>query len=135
MRSSERYTPKPQADVETIPFDSAEEAWFWFMQAQQARNDGARFVVGQGLVPRPCEPMDILKILDRLHRNRRLLLDHFRVLRHYGLRMMPPDDRRPREFVAAKLWREALERIGVAMESKGLLRRTPGNHWWLEAAE
>ncbi len=86
------------------------------------------------LVPRPCEPMDIMKILDRLHRNRRLLLDHFRVLRHYGLRMMPPDDRRPREFVAAKLWREALDRIGEVMESKGLLHVRP-NQWWAEAAE
>lgn len=55
---------------ETTPFESVEEAWFWFITAQQAKNDGARFVAGGGLVTRPCEPVDILKILDSLHRKR-----------------------------------------------------------------
>lgn len=27
-------------------FENVEEAWFWFIQAQQARNDGARIVAG-----------------------------------------------------------------------------------------
>ena len=87
-------TPRPQADIATEPFSSVEEAWFWFIQAQAARNDGARFAMGQGLVPRPCEPLDILKALDRLYRNRRLTMDHFIVLRHCGRRLMPPDKRR-----------------------------------------
>lgn len=134
MASTERYTPKPQADVKTVPFGNAEEAWFWFIQAQQARNDGARFTFGLGLIPRPCDPTDILKILDRLHRNRRLLMDHFLVLRHYGRRLMPPDPNRIKEYRASKLWEEALERIGEILVAKGIML-APSPLLFLEAAE
>lgn len=94
MSSSKKRFPKPGNTESAVPFDSTEDAWFWFIAAQQAREDGARFVAGAGLYPRPCEPSDILKILDRLYRNRRLLMDHVLVLRHYGRRMLPPDPRR-----------------------------------------
>ncbi len=96
MAMKDRYIPRPVCDRETEPFESVEQAWFWFIQAQQARNDGARIGAGLGLVARPCEPADILKILDRLYRNRRLQMDHLLVLRHYGRRQMPPDPRRTR---------------------------------------
>ncbi len=108
------------ADQVTL-FESAEEAWFWFIQAQAARNDGARFTMGSGLIPRPCEPLDILKVVDRLYRNRRLLMDHLLVLRHYGRRMMAPDPRRIKEARAAKLWDEALERIEAPLIRKGIV--------------
>ena len=80
--ASKEQTKPPTQDPKTIPFDSAEEAWFWFIAAQEARNDGARFAAGQAMFPRPCEPIDILKALDCLYRNRRLLRDHLLVLRH-----------------------------------------------------
>ncbi len=105
------------------PFDNVEEAWFWFIAAQQARNDGARFVAGSGLLNRPCEPVDILKILDNLHRKRRLLRDHLLVLRHYGRRNMPPDYRRAKERRAAVLWQEAMERLKTPMENKGIIAK------------
>ena len=115
------YAHKAQTDIKTVPFASAEEAWFWFIQAQAARNDGARFSMGLGLIPRPCEPIDILKILDRLHRNRRLLMDHLLVLRHYGQRLIPPDPDRVKEARAHTLWTEALERLGEVLVSKGIV--------------
>lgn len=107
---TEKNTPKTGGGIETVPFESAEEAWFWFIQAQEARNDGARFVAGQSLYPRPCEPVDILKSLDRLYRHRRLPWDHLVVLRHYGRRRMPPDPHRVKEARAYQIWNEALER-------------------------
>lgn len=122
MPAKDRYTSKHQPEIDTIPFESAEEAWFWFLDAQDARNDGARFVSGAGLVPRPCEPMDILKVLDRLHRQRRLVMDHLLVLRHYGKRKMPPDPRRMKEVRAHNLWKEALERIEPVLVRKGIVR-------------
>lgn len=122
MGSDERYSPKPQADIETFPFESSEEAWFWFIAAQQAREDGARFVQGEALLPRPCEPIDILKILDRLYRQRQLLIDHAKVLRHYGRRQLPPDPYRVKEMRAHKLWHEALERLTPVLVSKGIVR-------------
>ncbi len=113
--------------LEIIPFESAQEAWFWFIAAQTAKNDGARFVSGAGLYPRPCEPVDILKVLDRLYRNRRLLRDHLLVLRHYGRRHLPPDPARAKEIRAYKLWTEALERIEDVLITKGIVKRIEQN--------
>lgn len=118
------HIPKHQGGKEETPFESAEEAWFWFIQAQQARNDGARFVAGAGIVPRPCEPMDILKVLDRLYRQRRLLRDHLLVLRHYGRRLMRPDARRVKEARASVIWDEALARLEPVLEKKGIVKKT-----------
>jgi len=109
--------------VNASPFDNVEEAWFWFIAAQQARNDGARFVAGSGAIQRPCEPVDILKILDSLYRSRRLLRDHLLVLRHYGKRNMPPDSRRAKEARAHYIWEEAIERMKPIMERKGIIRK------------
>ncbi len=105
-----------------VPFDNVEEAWFWFVAAQGAREDGARFVSGIGTVSRPCEPVDVLKILDELYRKRRLLRDHLLVLRHYGRRIMPPDARRVKEKRAAFLWQQAMERLEPVMQRKGIVR-------------
>ena len=119
----------------TVPFLDAEEAWFWFITAQEARADGARFVAGQGIYPRPCEPLDILKVLDRLHRQRRLLRDHLLVLRHYGRRRLAPDPHREKEVRASELWHEALERITPVLEKKGIVekQRLPNENWHQEA--
>ena len=121
MGTKERFTPKPQPDIKRIPFDTTEEAWFWFIQAQKAREDGARFSFGQGLVPRPCEPLDILNVLNGLYRKRRLLMEHLRVLRFYGDRQMAPDPRRQREMLAHDLWCEALDRIEPILIRKGIV--------------
>lgn len=124
MAVVEFFTSRSQSEIRTVPFADAEEAWFWFIQAQAARNDGARFAVGLGTVLRPCEPVDILKTLDRLHRKRRLVMDHLLVLRHYGLRLMPPDPCRVKEMKAHRLWTEAMERLEEALAGKGIVKKT-----------
>lgn len=111
------------ASATAIPFTTTEEAWFWFMQAQTARAEGAKISAGIGHKPRPCEPVDILTVLDRLYRGRRLVMDHLRVLHHYGLRLTAPDPRRPREARAHKLWSEALEHLGSSLIHKGIVAR------------
>jgi len=107
----------------STPFESAEEAWFWFIAAQEAKNSGARFVAGAGLHNRPCEPVDILKCIDRLYRNRRLKRDHIMVLKHYGVRHMAPDYARAKERRSYHLWCEALEILEELMMSKGIVKR------------
>lgn len=129
MPRNEKYSPHTLTNMATTPFDCVEEAWFWFVQAQSAKEDGARFVMGKGLVPRPCEPLDILKVLDRLYRNRLLIIDHIMVLRHYGKRLMAPDPRRPREIRASKLWEEALKKMEEPLMRKGIIRK---NNWAFE---
>ena len=123
MAKDKTYRYPHTRNANAVPFESAEEAWFWFITAQQARNEGARFVSGLSLTPRPCEPVDILKILDGLYRQRRLLRDHLLVLRHYGRRNMPPDPRRVKEARSYRLWVEALERIEPALIRKGIVTK------------
>lgn len=123
------------ANETTVPFESAEEAWFWFVPSYMARVDGAKFTAGAGMMQRPCEPLDILKVVDRLHRNRRLVMEHIRVLKYYGERMIPPDLYRANEARAAVLWYEAMERIEEVLVSKGIVERPsqPGPNWVQEA--
>ena len=115
------YEADKEKILGAIPFDSAQEAWFWFITAQQARNDGARFSASSSAIQRPCEPVDILKVLDGLYRQRRLKRDHLLVLRHYGRRNMPPDLRRNKEARAFYLWEEAFERMEPVLERKGII--------------
>lgn len=45
-------------NTQHTPFNSAEEAWLWFVRSQRARIDGARMSKGGG-TERPCDPDDI----------------------------------------------------------------------------
>lgn len=121
MASRPNRTPRPTPDLPGQCFNTAEEAWFWFMQCYAARADGARVTGGAGMTPRPCEPTDILRVLDRLWRQRRLMRDHVLVLRHYGRRLLPPDPHRRTEARAYTLWCQALERIEPVLVSKGIV--------------
>lgn len=112
---------------EIVPFDSVESAWFWFIQAQAARNDGAQIVAGEGPFVRPCEPVDILRELERLHRNRRLLIDHLKVMRHYGVRLTIPDPNRAKEKHAATIWADAMRILGDALIAKKIVM--PRDDW------
>jgi hypothetical protein len=117
------------------PFENTTEAWFWFIKAQQARNEGARIQAGLSLTERPCEPSDILKILDRLYRQRMLLRDHLLVLRYYGRRQMVPDPYRVKEARAASIWKEAMNRLEPVLVRKGIVRQKklttqhPNKYW------
>lgn len=114
-------SPRPLPSGEARPFDDVAEVIFWFVQAQEARAAGARVRAGLGLVDRPCEPLDVLAVIDRLYRQRRLGIDHVRVLAHYGRRLMPPDPDRALEVRAFVLWQEALDRLRPALLAKGIL--------------
>lgn len=116
--------PRKQArdlNQNIVLFETVEEAWFWFVLAQQAKVEGARYTAGLSLTPRPCEPSDILKILNNLYRNRLLLWDHCLVLRHYGRRQLAPDPSRVKEVRAHKLWCEAMKRLEPVLIRKGIM--------------
>ncbi len=113
--------PTSRGRVQAEPFTSAEEAWFWTMAALVARRDGARIVSGAGLVQRPCEPDDVVRCLDRLYRQRRVDLQHARILRIWGERQCAPDPRAPRERGDSRLWREAMARLDWPLRAKGIV--------------
>jgi len=108
-------------DYHTTPFTNAEEAWFWFIQATKARADGARISANQGAVIRPCDPDDIMKILERLHRHRRLDMNHFRVMNHYGKRMIAPDPYHARESYSALIWKDAMAILSEILIAKNIV--------------
>lgn len=120
--SSSRFAHRLQSDVDGEPFASPEEAWFWSVQAQEAKAAGARFSAGKGLVSRPCEPDDVMRAVDRLFRRRQLERDHLHVLVHYGRRLSAPDPDRDREIQASRLWSEAFARIGPVLREKGIVQ-------------
>ncbi len=125
----------PLAHTPTRPFSSAEEAWFWTIAALNARNAGARIVSGLG-IPRPCEPDDVVRCLDRLYRQRRLDLVHARVLKEFGDRGVPPDPSHRGDRAALLLWREALSRLEWPLVEKGIVApRFVAPRFVAEAAE
>lgn len=137
MGETTYYSTTQHADIVAVPFDTTEQAWFWFVEANQARNDGARFGSRKGGVPRPCEPIDILKSLERLYRNRMLSWDHILVLNHYGKRLVRPDAERVRETRASMLWDQAIKRLDAVLKRKAIVRDSiwAGIDFELEAAE
>jgi hypothetical protein len=116
-----RRAPSHLPLAHTQPFASAEEAWLWTMAALIARRDGARITAGRGLVARPCEPDDVVKCLDRLYRQRRIDLQHARILRIWGERGGPPSPKIPSERGDLRLWQEALDRLDFPLRNKGIV--------------
>lgn len=119
--------PRPQhgtvlhSIAQAEPFRSAEDAWFWTMAALIARQDGARIVAGRGSAVRPCEPDDVVKCLDRLYRQRRIDLNHARVMRRWGERGYAPNPQAASERADAAVWREALGRLEWPLRIKGIV--------------
>lgn len=117
----QKRAPKPVSGEHGDPFTSAEEAWFWAAAALMARSDGARIVAGLGLVPRPCEPEDLLKAVETLYARGRLARAHIDTLIDFGKRLVAPDSRNRTEARAARLWDEALDRLSTVWRAKGIV--------------
>lgn len=118
-----RTTPRPTCVAEAEPFTDSEQAWFWFVQCRGAQLDGARVAAGMSATPRPCEPLDVLAVVDRLYRQRRLLPEHLRVLADYGRSLLAPDPHAasPGELRAAHLWQEAFAALDPVLRDKGIV--------------
>jgi hypothetical protein len=109
------------ASVAAAPFGSAADAWFWCMSGLIARRDGARIVGGIGAVPRPCEIDDVMKVIDSLYRQRKITLEHARIMRIWGERQAVPDAMFPREKADARLWREAMAAMDFPLRTRGIV--------------
>ena len=101
----------------TLPFPTAEAAWFWAAATLCARRDPDATAPGPG----PCRVEDVVKCLDALYRDRTLELLHARILRIWGWRGVPPNPARPRERCDWRLWREALEALEEPLRARGIV--------------
>jgi hypothetical protein len=98
--------------MKTIPFHSAESAFFWFMRSRE----------GADVEPRDCHPVDIYNAMDDLYRRRILNIEHLRVLNAYGKRGRKPDMHISKENPAYHLWNEAMHRLGIALAERGIIQ-------------
>lgn len=103
--------------TEAEPFRSASAAWFWTMRMLLARQDGAGAAFGAGGA-RVCEPDDVVKCLDRLYRQRRISLQHAKVLREWGERGCAPTDPRSHD---SRMWKEAMAALDMPLRNRGIV--------------
>ncbi len=116
-----RRVPRYYYDAPTVPFLNAEEAWFWFIRCHKARADGARFENVPGATARPCDPDDLYRAVNRLHKQRRIGPEHLKTLSVFGLGECPPDRRCRHEERPARLWDEALDKLSIVLKTKGII--------------
>ena len=103
------------------PFTGVEDAWFWVMATFAARA-GGRFSPRAAGTPRPCDPDDIVKALDRLYRQRRIDRRDARVLRRYGERGFAPVADHPAEASDCADWRRVMGLLERALLERGIIR-------------
>jgi hypothetical protein len=113
--------PRPLDDRPTEPFTSVEEAWFWSLAAKLARDEGARPKAGEATTPRPCEPLEVVHLAERLHREGRLSPVQWKVMLAFGRAFIAPDPRLAGQRRLAAHWRAGLEALGAALKAKGIL--------------
>lgn len=119
--AQQRYACRAVGDRMAEPFDCAEDAWLWYCRCQIARLDGVRFSAGLAEVPRPCDPDDIYRVVDRLYRARMLEAAHLMVLGVFGRRLVSPDPWDGDTETEARLWVEALDRLTTPLRAKGIV--------------
>ena len=120
--TEKRHSPKSFArKLATMPFDTAEEAWFWFVRSHQLRREGVRLDRGRADLGRPCDPDDVYCAVMSLARQGCLDRAHLGVLGKFGLEGRPPDFRRSDELSSSRLWTEALERLAGVLRAKDIL--------------
>lgn len=116
-----KFIIRPWPKLPEEPFESAEEAWFWFIRCQQKRLEGARLLHWRGKTTRPCDPDDIYRAVMFLKRAKRIQKSHLIVMGYFGLRNCPPDERDDTEKQAARLWNTAMEQLTIVLKSKKIV--------------
>lgn len=119
------------AGINETPFDDAESAWFWCVRVSDAIHNGARTGNAAqnmhatriynnsawGSASRPCEAVDIQKIVLRLSQENILTERHINVLSLYGKRRL-----RPAANSKARLyWQQAMNHMTPVLQRKGIV--------------
>ena len=116
-----RIVPKSHPMPPTQPFDTAEEAWWWFVRCHVVRREGGRFQRSALSFGRPCEPDDIYRWVRALARAGRIGPPHLDFLERNGLPGHAPDDRNMAQAADCRRWGEALRQLEAVLRSRGAL--------------
>lgn len=119
---------KPMPEKTMIPFQTSEEAWFWYVRSERSRREGGQPTRSFSMETRPCDPDDVYKSVMDLRRKNTLQDHHLRVLGKFGWRDSPPDPRLGAEEYSFILWDEALDRMDTVLMDKGIVVRHDKRH-------
>lgn len=120
--SRNAQAPRPMPAVYAHPFTCPSEAWSWGLNGWLARMEGARCRAGLALIPRPCEPGDVVRAAWRLAREGRIAHRELAVLVDYGRVAMRPDPTRPAQAAAAHLYERAMRVLEAVLRAKGIVQ-------------
>ncbi len=105
---------------ETTPFESSEEAWFWYCLCEQLGHLRARG--GDSNIARPCESSDIIIAVKKLLNKGKINPDHMRILQRYGAEQAPPHPHFGASRRICELWHEAMGFLDIILRQKGIVR-------------
>lgn len=114
--------PRSNTVSAEIPFDDAESAWFWCVRISDAIHSGARSTrdatpSAWGSASRPCEAVDIQKIVLRMAQQKILTERHIHVLTRYGKNHARPAGNSP----AYHYWQQAMNHLTPVLQRKGII--------------
>lgn len=104
---------------ETTPFESSEEAWFWYCLCEQLGNN--RGHGGSSSIARPCESSDIIIAVKHLLQQGFLKPEHIRILQQYGFEQAPPHPNFGASRRICGLWQEAMGFLDTILRKKGII--------------
>ena len=104
---------------ETMPFSSAEEAWFWYCLCEQLGNNHPNAATTH--VVRPCESSDIFLAVKKLMRAGVLRPKHIKVLSKYGFEQIPPHPHFGDSLSICNIWQEAIRFLDSLLRRKGIV--------------
>jgi hypothetical protein len=117
----QRFVPPRSGASESVPFQSAEEAWFWGVKGVKCRLEGAQMRPVLSAVERPCEAVDVVNCAAGLQRAHRLSHQQIAILFLYGGYNVPPRALGEKHARAAEIWDEALTILAQKLEQKGII--------------
>lgn len=105
---------------ETTPFESSEEAWFWYCLCEQLGHERAH--KGDSHIARPCESSDIIIAVKKLIHKGAINPEHINILKQYGYEQAPPHPHFGATQRICKLWHEAMHFLDTILRQKGIVR-------------
>lgn len=109
-------------DINTVePFQSAEEAWFWFMRSEKARAERAKADHTKSVFDRPCDPDDLFRWIKQLHGSGDLTSAHLLVMGQYGFLDRHPDREVEGEVIDFIVWTDAFDTLEPTLLEKGVI--------------
>ena len=103
----------------TTPFESSEEAWFWYCLCESLKNERTHNY--EAKIVRPCESSDIAIAVKRLLKEGTIQPIHLKVLTKYGFEQVPPHPHFGDSLKICNLWKEALTFLESLLRKKGIV--------------